>query len=298
MRRNNRGHAHPPASLPCLAFVLDYWILSSDPGLKQIKEDSEMYGKRFPFYDFSPSNLSDEHDNAKCFVLPIPTDVTSNASRNLYSVYVYENPRQFWRFINSSRKDNSGVQVLKVNDTNITSDRGKADALANQFSSVFTKESEDDVRPDFPPSPYADMPDIIVSTDGVAKLLRELKTSKAVEPDEITNKALKLAADVIAPILQVMFQQSLDSGILPSDWKKANVTPLFKKGSRSEPSNYRPVSLTSVSCKILEHVIDSQLMKHIENNKILNENQHAFRKGLSCESQLVMTMEDLKKQFG
>ena len=134
------------------------------------------------------------------------------------------------------------------------------------------------------------MPDIIVSTEGVAKLLRKLNTSKAVGPDEIANKALK--TDVIAPILQVIFQQSLDSGILPSDWKKANATPLFKKGSRSEPSNYRPVSLTSVSCKILEHVFDSQLMKHIE-NKILNENQHAFRKGLSCESQLVMTMDDL-----
>ena len=105
--------------------------------------------------------------------------------------------------------------------------------MANQFSSVFTKASEDDVRPDLPPSPYADMPDIIVSTEGVAKLLRELNTSKAVGPDEIANKALKLAADVIAPILQVIFQQSLDSGILPSDWKKANVTPLFKKGSRS-----------------------------------------------------------------
>ena len=137
-----------------------------------------------------------------------------------------ENPRQFWRFINSSSKDNCGVQVLKVNDTNITSDRGKADALANQFSSVFTKVSEDDVRPDLPPSPYADMPDIIVSTEGVATLLRELNTSKAVGPDEIANKALKLAADVIAPILQVIFQQSLDSGILPSrlEESKCNTT--------------------------------------------------------------------------
>ena len=239
------------------------------------------------------SGSTSDWENFKALQKEVSKQVRGAKRSHLQEMTSTENPRQFWRFINSSRKDNSGVQVLKVNDTNITSDRGKADALANQFSSVFTKASEDDVRPDLPPSPYADMPDIIVSTEGVAKLLRELNTSKAVGPDEIANKALKLAADVIAPILQVIFQQSLDSGILPSDWKKANVTPLFKKGSRSEPSNYRPVSLTSVSCKILEHVIDSQLMKHIENNKILNENQHAFRKGLSCESQLVMTMEDL-----
>ncbi len=141
------------------------------------------------------------------------------------------------------------------------------------------------------------MPDITVSVEGVTKLLKELNTSKAVGPDAIANKALKLAAEIIAPILTVIFQQSLDSGELPADWRKANITPLFKKGCRADPANYRPVSLTSVSCKLLEHIIDSQLMKHLEKHQILNGNQHAFRKGLSCESQLVMTMEDLTSNF-
>ena len=137
------------------------------------------------------------------------------------------------------------------------------------------------------------MPDITVSVDGVLKLLRSLDVTKATGPDQIPNRALKLAADVIAPILAHIFQQSLDTGELPADWKKANITPLFKKGATSEPANYRPVSLTSVCCKLLEQIVDSQLMKHLDQHKILSENQHAFRRGRSCESQLILTFNDL-----
>lgn len=225
--------------------------------------------------------------------------VRSAKRSHLQEMTSTENPRQFWRFINSSRKDTTGIQVLKSDNSNITSDKGKAEILADQFSSVFTREEEADTttNPVLPQSPYPDMLDITVSVDGVAKLLKDINISKAVGPDALPNKALKLAADTIAPMLTTIFQQSIDTGNLPSDWKKANVTPLFKKGSRVDPSNYRPVSLTSVCCKLLEHIIDSQLMKHIYGNHILNENQHAFRKGLSCESQLVMTMQDLTSNF-
>jgi len=221
-----------------------------------------------------------------------------NAKReHLQEMTSTDNPRQFWRFINSSRKDSTGVQVLKTNGANITSDKEKAETFADQFSSVFTREKDTDKVPDLPRSKIPTIPDITVSKEGVTKLLQELNTSKAAGPDAVANKALKMAADNIAPILTVIFQQSLDSGELPADWKKANITPLYKKGSRADPANYRPVSLTSVSCKMLEHIIDSHLMKHIEKNHILNGNQHAFRRGLSCESQLVMTMQDLTRNY-
>ena len=71
------------------------------------------------------------------------------------------------------------------------------------------------------------------------------------------------------------------------------MAPIFKKGDKSKPSNYRPVSLTSVCCKVLEHVIHSHLMKFFENNNILTDAQHGFRKYRSCESQLITTVQDL-----
>ena len=98
-----------------------------------------------------------------------------------------------------------------------------------------------------------------------------MDVSKAIGPDQIPNRALKLAAEVIASILAYIFQQSLDSGELPLDLKKANITPLYKKVATSKPANYRPVSLTSVCCKLLEHIVDSQILKHHDQLKILSE---------------------------
>ena len=139
------------------------------------------------------------------------------------------------------------------------------------------------------------MPQIKVSVDGVLKLLEELNTQKAPGPDGLTPKILKECAKNVAPLLQQIFQRSLDTGDLPDDWKQANVSPIFKKGNRSDPANYRPVSLTSIPCKLLEHIIFTSIMSHLEKNNILNDEQHGFRKGRSCETQLALTIDDLAK---
>ena len=122
-------------------------------------------------------------------------------------------------------------------------------------------------------------------------------TTKAIGPDQIQNQALKIVAEEIAPVLQCIFQQSLDTGELPLDWRKANITPLFKNGATTDPANYRPVSLTCTCCKLLEHIIGSNLMRHLSRHNILADNQHAFRKHRSCESQLILTTNDLAKYF-
>ena len=92
------------------------------------------------------------------------------------------------------------------------------------------------------------MPDIIVTSQGIENLLNGLKTHKASGPDALSATILKETSDVIAPIymyiLQVIFQISLDTGRVPADWTTAFVTPIFKKGSHTLPSNYHPVSLT------------------------------------------------------
>ena len=108
----------------------------------------------------------------------------------------------------------------------------------------------------------------------------------------LTNRTLHAE---LAPILQVIFQKSLDSGKLPHIWKEANVSPIFKKGDKSYPANYRPISLTCVLCKVLEHIVASNLTKHLANSNILFELQHGFSEKRSCETQLVILVDEIAK---
>ena len=99
----------------------------------------------------------------------------------------------------------------------------------------------------------------------------------------------------ISPVLTCIFQKSLDTGVLPSHWRIANICPIYKKGDRSNANNYRPVSLTSITCKLLEHVISTNIMHHLDTYGILSNRQHAFRKKRSCTTQLCSVLDDWTK---
>ena len=131
------------------------------------------------------------------------------------------------------------------------------------------------------------MPEIKVSREGVLKLLLDLKENSASGPDKAPSHILKVAAEPISHCLQLLFTASLYTGKVPSDWKQANITPVFKKGERFKASNYRPVSLTCICSKLMEHVVVSQMMKHFDEHDILADCQHGFRKQRSCETQLI-----------
>ena len=94
-----------------------------------------------------------------------------------------------------------------------------------------------------------------------------------------------------------IFQQSLNESKTPSEWKKAKIVPIFKKGDRTKPTNYRPVSLTAVVSKMLEHIVVAQFMDHLAHHKIIHENQHGFRSRRSCESQLLLTTDDIVRSM-
>ena len=132
---------------------------------------------------------------------------------------------------------------------------------------------------------------------GVFKLLRNIDIKKAIGPDCIPNIILKCCAEELAPGLTDIFNISINTGTLPEDWRNANIAPIFKKGNRHLAENYRPVSLTSISCKLLEHIICKHLLTHFENHNILSSLNHGFRSGFSCETQLLVTVDDLMKSF-
>ena len=98
------------------------------------------------------------------------------------------------------------------------------------------------------------MPEVIFTINTIQKLLENMKPGKAAGPDSILTWILKICAVQIALILQIMFTQTFNSGALPSDWLTANIIPIYKRGDKSLPVNYRSISLTSIICKIMEHI--------------------------------------------
>ena len=141
------------------------------------------------------------------------------------------------------------------------------------------------------------MPEIKLDLNGVLKLLSNLKPDKAAGPDSIKPVVLKKLKMEIAPVICLLFEKTLQTGQLPSEWKKTQVCPLFKKGDKTEPSNYRPISLTCILCKVMKHIIASNISKHLNKHNALYELQHGFREKHSCETQFIQLVEDSGRQL-
>ena len=202
--------------------------------------------------------------------------------------------KRFWRYIKAKKQDNSGVSTLNVGGETMEDSTTKAEALNNQFQSVFTQENMTSF-PDMGTSNTSNIGDIQIDEKGITKLLQHLNINKACGPDNISCRILKEAAEEIAPYLKFIFDRSLELQEVPHDWRTANITALYKKGDKSQPVNYRPVSLTSVPCKVMEHILFKHIMEHLEANNILADFQHGFREKRSCETQLIITVEEISR---
>ena len=203
--------------------------------------------------------------------------------------------KPFWGYIKSMRQDSQGISPLKSGAHLLTDPYQKAQLLSDQFSSVFTDDNTPEADNMLHGPQYPPIRPLEVSEPGVRKLLRNLNPGKAAGPDEIPARILKELADDLSPAITALLNKSLDSGVLPSTWKDAWVTPIFKKGTRNDPANYRPVSLTSIICKVAEHIICSHVRDHLDEHQILSDANHGFRQGHSCETQLLLTTHDLLK---
>ena len=205
------------------------------------------------------------------------------------------NAKRLYSYVKSQKRDSNSVGSLRGPDGQTYSSPGrKANILNDQFASVFTVEDEYDM-PELEPAPFEAMPGIDIHVNGVAKRLRGIKAHKATGPDAIPARLLKEATDQLAPILTSIYRASLQQATVPEEWKKANVVPIFKEGDHSAASNYRPVSLTSIASKVMEHIISSQVMRHLDINDVLQDCQHGFRKRRSCETQLLLSADDFLK---
>ena len=159
------------------------------------------------------------------------------------------------------KKDTQGIPPMKRKNGNgvAQSDLETAEEVNGQFSDG-NKHTQVPLLDRSAPF----MNDIAVSKDGVIKLLNGLNPSKALGPDELHPRGLKELATELGPVFAHLFQQSIDTGEIPKEWSLANICPLFKKSDRSLACNYRPISLTCVPCKFLEHIVCSNIMAHLD----------------------------------
>lgn len=190
--------------------------------------------------------------------------------------------KKFWRVINP-RDDNT---ISLIDDAgNVIAPEKCASVLNDVFVSNFS--SLTSVLPPITqcrnPSP---MHPILIDPSGVECLINKLKLSSPPGCDTISPKFLKSTSVYSSIILTKIFQQSLDTGSIPAEWKIGKVIPLHKSGNKHSPSNYRPISLTSIPCKLLEHVLFSNLANYLESYSFFTHSQHGFRKSYSCETQL------------
>ena len=173
--------------------------------------------------------------------------------------------------------------------------------MADYFASVFIKEDktafgrlEKEVAHD---EPGSHMPAVSFTVEQVRNKLKNLNCNKSFGPDEVHPRVLHELAEEISELLCEIFNRSLTEGVLPADWKNADITAIHKKGSKKLPENYRPISLTSVVSKIMESLIRDEMDSYMKQNNLFNKNLYGFRKGRSTTLQLLKVLDEITEQI-
>ena len=201
------------------------------------------------------------------------------------------NSKPFWNYIKSKRKGTNDLVLLKDGESETTGDQNIAQQMNAYFSSVFTKEQRD-YLPLLNTVVNDQLCSIQCTVTEVEKYLKALNVHKSPGPDLISTHVLKECAQELAIPLCVLFNKSFTSGLLPVDWKIANITPIHKKGSKHKKENYRQISLTSIISKVAEKIIRSRVLNFWTDHQVLNPNQFGFTKGKSTLAQLLSSFND------
>ena len=208
------------------------------------------------------------------------------------------NPKAFWKYVRTIMKTTSRISDLDMGNGRMAStNKKKADTLNSFFCSVFTRENHDDT-PILQSTTYdTPLDDITLTEEIIKNKLIKLNPNKSPGPDGWPPRVLKEVAEALTPPLLILLRKSLDEGSLPDDSKHGNITVIHKKGSKAKPCNYRPISLTSIICKLFEAIIRDAIVTHMSVNNLFCDQQHGFVPGRSCITQLLTTFERTETQW-
>ena len=205
-----------------------------------------------------------------------------------------KNPKRFWKYVRNKLRTKSGVSPLLQDKKNPNSlkfdDKEKAEILQDQFCSVFTKEQLGST-PVLEKRTDNEIKDLRFIEESVKKEILSLNVNKSCGPDDISPLILIKLVDFVTGPLTTIMNKSIDCGVLPQDWKNAFVSPIYKKGARNLAENYRPISLTSIACKLMEKLVRDTILCHLVENNLLSEKQFGFVSGRSTVTQLLKYLD-------
>ena len=209
------------------------------------------------------------------------------------------NPKAFWQYSQQKLKTKTGIPDLLVdpkmekspNKVYTKNDQEKADVLQNFFSSVFTNEPPG-TMPEFNTRDFESaLTTVKITPDIVEKKLSCLKANKSPGPDKMHPRVLKSISKAICVPVSIIFNTSISTRTLPEEWKVGKISAIFKKGNKSSPGNYRPVSLTAILCKVLESIVRDEIVVHFKSNNLFSSKQFGFLSGRSTVFQLLKVLD-------
>ena len=199
-----------------------------------------------------------------------------------------EDKNYFFKYAKSKSKIKTQIGPFEKDGELIQDPKQKAEMLKEQFDSVFSSPNNANEDPSPPPQiPLATLSDIEITEENIAAQIKELRSKAAAGPDDIPAVLLKNCVNSVKGPLCKFWKQSFQRGFIPEILKTGIITPIYKGKDRNQPANYRPVSLTSNVMKIFEKLLRKKIAEHMEANDLFNPNQHGFRTGRSCVSQLL-----------
>ena len=255
---------------------------------KSYKDSRAKFGRRSDAATLAFQEFMDV--NYQCRTYTIQRQI--NYEQSLVDSLV-SNPKVFHAYIRNKKVGRVGVGPLTSPEGRVVTDPLEmSEIFAAAFSSVYSQGT--------PANQFSHqffdgtiLYDVIIGRQAVINAISKLNSNSAMGPDELHPFLLKSCVDYLSYPLMLIFQKSYQTGKCPLSWKKSYVVPIFKKGSRSDPLKYRPISLTSVCCKSLESILVKVIYDYLCSNDLLNDEQFGFRSGRSTEEQLLLTYNDI-----
>ena len=254
----------------------------------EVKEAITNRDRLYLEWKTSPSEQSEADHKQSCReVKKVVRRAKRNKELNVARLAKH-NPKAFYSYVNERRVVRDSVGPLQNTEGELkSSDTEVSDILNKFFASVFTNENTNNMPLIEQPEGLDTLENIHFRVNEVQEHLCKLNIYKSTGPDDLHPRILRSLSDILSQPLTEIFNRSMSTGIVPKDWKKANITAIYKKGSRQDPGNYRPISLTSVVGKIIEKLIKSSITCHLERNHLIKDTQHGFRSKLSCLTNLL-----------